>query len=120
MDRNYDPKYYIIIIWELRARARYLRTLSEADYWNFPAFVNFLAMSVERSIDIYIHALEEPDLLSLADASVLVPYSQEYLSLLSGKGVLGAFKKGRNWYVTKENLDDYVNSIKKKQNRLRA
>lgn len=112
--------YPFIINISHRDRARYLRTLSEADFGNFLAFVNFFAMSVERSIDIYIHALEEPELLSLADASALVPYSQEYLSHLSRKGVLGPFKKGRNWYITKENLDGYVNGIKKKRNRLRV
>lgn len=107
--------YPFIINISYRDRARYLRALSEADMGNPSPFVNFIAVSVERSIDIYIHALEEPVLLSLAEASALVPYSQEYLSLLSRKGVLGAFKKGRNWYITKENLDAYLDSIKNKK-----
>jgi len=107
--------YPFIVNVTSRERERYLRTLSEADMGNLPAFVNLIAMSVERALDIYLHAVEEPELLSLAEASELVPYSQEYLSLLARKGALGAFKKGRNWYISRENLDKYVQSVQDKK-----
>ena len=100
-----------------RDRGKYLGALSEADTGNPSVFVNFIAMSVERALDIYLHALEEPDLLTLAEASRLVPYSQEYLSLLARKGALGAFKKGRNWYITRKALEGYVKSIQKSAER---
>jgi Fic family protein len=103
--------YPFIVNVTSRERERYLRTLSEADMDNLSAFVNFIAMSVERALDIYLQAVEEPELLSLAEASELVPYSQEYLSLLARKGALGAFKKGRNWYISRENLEKYVQSV---------
>lgn len=48
----------------------------------------------------------------LAEASRLVPYSQEYLSLLSRRGALGAFKKGRNWYISRDDLERNVQSVK--------
>ncbi|HRY63110.1 MAG TPA: hypothetical protein P5267_00670, partial [Patescibacteria group bacterium] len=35
-------------------------------------------------------------------------YSQEYLSLLARKGELKAKKFGRNWYTTKEWLEEYI------------
>ena len=104
--------YPFIVNITTRERERYLRTLSEADMGNFSPFVNFLAMSVERALDIYLQALEEKELLTLAEASELVAYSQEYLSLLSRKGALGAFKKGRNWYISREDLEKYVKSVK--------
>lgn len=102
-----------------RDRAKYLKTLYDADSGNVSAFVNFIARSVERSIDVYLHALEEPELLSLAKASKHAPYSQEYLSLLARKGSIGATKIGRNWYITMEELDKYIESIAKKRRETR-
>jgi len=98
-------------------RAKYLRTLSEADLGNASAFVNFVARCVERSLDVYLNALEEPEILTLAEASELTPYSQEYLSLLARKGALGAFKRGRNWVITKRDLDRYLRSRRKSYSR---
>lgn len=98
-------------------RAKYLRALSEADLGKASLFVNFVARCVERSLDMYLNALEEPEILSLAEASRLTPYSQEYLSLLARKGVLGAFKQGRNWMITKRDLYRYLKSRRKSDRR---
>ena len=100
-----------------RDRAKYLKTLQDADGGDMSGFVNFIARSVERSLDMYLHILEEPKVLSLAEASKYTPYSQEYLSLLARKGAIGAFKLGRNWYVTKEELDRYITSVYAKRNK---
>jgi hypothetical protein len=86
----------------------------EADLGNASAFVNFVARCVERTIDMYLEAIEEPEILTLAEASKITPYSQEYLSLLARKGVLGAFKQGRNWVVTKTDLDRYLTSARRR------
>ena len=102
-----------------RERARYLRTLSEADLGDMTPFVNFVARSVENALDVYLRAVEEPDVLSLSEASQLVPYSQEYLSLLARKGAIAAFRRGRNWYITSEELDRYVKSVELKKSRAR-
>lgn len=50
----------------------------------------------------------EPGYISLTEAAKISPYSQEYLSLLSRRGKLKAKKFGRNWYTTKEALQDYI------------
>ena len=92
-------------------RPKYLKTLMEADLGNTTAFVNFIARCVERTLDTYLDALEEPEILTLAEASKITPYSQEYLSLLARKGVLGAAKRGRNWVVSKQELDRYLGSV---------
>jgi Fic family protein len=90
-------------------RPKYLRTLSEADNGNLVPFANFIAQCVERSLDIYLLAFEkDAEILTLAEASKLTPYTQEYLSLLARKGSLGAFKLRRNWVVTKKALNDYL------------
>jgi Fic family protein len=90
-------------------RPKYLRALSEADNRNLIPFANFIANCVERSLDIYLIAFEkEAEILSLAEASKLTPYTQEYLSLLARKGNLGAFKLRRNWVITKKALEEYL------------
>ena len=50
----------------------------------------------------------EQGYISLTEASKNFPYSQEYLSLLSRQGKLRAKKFGRNWFVTKEAIDEYL------------
>ena len=106
--------YPFIAIVSTQDRSRYLKTLMEADSGNASASVNFIARCVERTLDLYLEAIEEPEILTLAEASKITPYSQEYLSLLARKGVLGAFKQGRNWVVTKTDLDRYVKSTRRR------
>jgi len=90
-------------------RPKYLRALSEADNGNLIPFANFVANCVERSLDIYLLAFEkEAEILTLAEASKLTPYTQEYLSLLARKGSIGAFKLRRNWVITKKALNEYL------------
>lgn len=48
--------------------------------------------------------------ISLASASKLCSYSQEYLSLRARQGKLRAVKFGRNWVTTKEWLEEYINN----------
>jgi Fic family protein len=106
--------YPFIVIVSMHDRSKYLKTLMEADLGDASAFVNFVGRCVERTLDLYLEAIEEPEILTLAEASKLTPYSQEYLSLLARKGVLGAFKQGRNWVVTKSDLEGYLRSAKRR------
>lgn len=46
--------------------------------------------------------------LSMWDASKLCSYSQEYLSLLSRRGLLKAEKKGHKWLTTIPWLNEYL------------
>lgn len=94
-------------------RQKYLKTLAEADSGNTSSFMNFIARCTEKALDMYLNALEEPEILTLAEASKITPYSQEYLSLLARKGLLGAFKQGRNWVVSRRELDRYLMSVRK-------
>ena len=94
-------------------RPKYLKTLAEADSGNNSNFMNFIARCTEKALDMYLNALEEPEILTLAEASKITPYSQEYLSLLARKGLLGAFKQGRNWVVSRRELDRYLMSVRK-------
>jgi len=90
-------------------RPKYLRTLSEADNGNMVPFANFIAKCVERSLDLYLLTFEkESEILTLAEASKLTLYTQEYLSLLARKGSIGAFKLRRNWIITRKALNEYL------------
>ena len=57
--------------------------------------------------------------ISLAEASKLCSYSQDYISLLARRGLIGADKMGRNWVITRRALFDYIekNSADKKGNK---
>jgi len=83
-------------------------------------FIDFVARSVENTLDLYLRAVEEPGIMSLSEASELVSYSQEYPSLLARRGAIAAFKRGRNWYITRRELDRYVDSMEEKKSRKRA
>jgi len=100
--RNYD-------------RRRYYNTLKKADDRDLKPFVDFVARCVEESIDLFLRAVKSSDessrFLSLGEAAKLVPYSQEYLSLLARRGRLAAVKIGKNWHVTQEALDDYLAGV---------
>lgn len=98
-------------------RKKYYDSLKKADAENFRPLVNFTARCVEQSLDIYLQAIEPSNrknkLLSLSEASKLTPYSQEYLSLLARRGVIGAIKVGRNWQVTPAALEEYLSNLPK-------
>ena len=104
-------------------RKKYYDCLKKADLDNFIPFVNFIARSVERSIDLYIESLEpvtsknKGGLIPLLEASKDTSYSQEYLSLLARKGRIGAVKVQRNWLISKDEINAYVTKMKLKKKR---
>lgn len=102
-------------------REKYLGLLSDADLGFKQDFINFIARAVEQAIDNnrIARMKDKSAILSLAEASKLVSYSQDYLSLLARKGAIGAFKQGRNWYITKDDLERYVKSIEMKREKAR-
>lgn len=96
-------------------RRKYYDVLRRAE-GGFPSpLVNFIAAAVERSLDLYLRAIEpteeEDRLLTLAQASKYFPYSQEYLSLLARKRRIGAVKIGRKWMITKRSLKRYLGEV---------
>lgn len=106
--RNYD-------------RRRYYDTLKKADNGNLEPFVNFIARCVEESLHLYLNAIEptsqKKKFLSLAEASRLTPYSQEYLSLLARRGLIAATKIGKDWYITQEAIKEYMAKLKSRKDK---
>ena len=100
-------------------RKKYIITLEQAHKENYIPFVNFTARNIERSLSLWIDALKiavkgnKEEYISLAEASKLSPYSQEYLSLLARKGKLESIKTGRNWVATRKAIEEYVKGNRK-------
>jgi len=101
-------------------RKKYIRTIIEGQLMNnYSPFVNFVAKAVERSLDIHLDSLgtESEEYLTLGEAAKISRnrYSEEYLSLLARNGKIGAIKFGRNWKITKEELEEYEKEHEKKR-----
>jgi Fic family protein len=96
-------------------RSKYYDTLKKADSGAPSAFVNFVASAVERSLDLYLRALEPTEkqdrLLSLGEAAEMSPYTQEYLSLLARRRRIAAVKVGRTWMITERELHRYLREV---------
>lgn len=91
-------------------RKKYYRVLQAADKGKADSLVLFIAQAVERSLDLYLRMFGKAKagkLLTLSEASRGTPYSPKYLNLLARAGKIGASKKGRVWYTTKEAIDAY-------------
>jgi Fic family protein len=95
-----------------RDRKLYLGALHEADLGNHEPLVNFIAASVEEALTKYLVAIEEPETYSLREAAQHSPYTAAYLGLRAYDGSLGAYKDGRNWRVTKEDLEAYIEEMR--------
>lgn len=100
-------------------RQQYYRVLAQADRNDAMPLVNFVGRAVERSLVLYLNACtpqmtEPPDeekWISLRQAALDSPYSQEYLSLLARSGRLEAIKRGRNWFTTHNAIKAYRQSL---------
>lgn len=109
--------YAFIVSVSRQDRDKYIRALREADQGSLNDFVNYVARCAERTLDIYLNTIEEQDVLTLSEASRMTSYSQEYLSLLARSGRLAAFKEGRNWLVSRRELERYLVEVKTKGKR---
>ena len=104
--------YPVLTNISIRDRKKYLAALQEADHGEVGLLVNLVAMSVEDNLTKHIIAVEELQTLSLREAAEQSPYSADYLGLRARDGSLGAYKDGRNWRTTREDLELYINQNK--------
>ncbi|MSR84943.1 Fic family protein [Candidatus Uhrbacteria bacterium] len=101
-------------------RKKYYRVLSRADDGDLAPLTQFVAQTIERSLDMYLRALEPTTVkseryVSLEKLSHGTSYSAKYLNLLTRTGRLEAHKDGRNWVTTKEALKRYENGRLRKR-----
>ncbi len=101
-------------------RKKYYRVLALADKGRYEPLVRFIAQAVERSLDMYLKILtpttkKKEVFFTLAELSQQSSYSAKYLNLLARSGRLEAHKEGRDWLVSKEALDRYVQGRERKR-----
>jgi hypothetical protein len=72
-----------------------------------------MCQALERSLNIYLEILPRDASYDYVPISTIVsepmvPYGQEYLSLLARTGKIDAHKEGRNWVTTRRAIQDYI------------
>ena len=111
-------KGYPAIIVLRNDRKRYYNALNKADEGDFRPFILLMAISIERSLDLYLRAVKHGrrnNLESLLELAKKTKYSQEYLSLLARQGKLSAVKDGRKWYSSLKAVRDYIKKRERKR-----
>ncbi len=104
---------YPLVIVLKNDRKKYYRVLALADKGQHEPLVRFIAQAVERSLAIYLKVLtpaskKKEVFVSLRELSDQSPYSAKYLNLLARTGKIEAHKEGRDWLVSKESLERYI------------
>lgn len=93
-------------------RTKYYASLNSANKGNYQRLTLLMAQAMERSLNIYLSAIpgndsEYTEISNLVKEANL-PYGQEYISLLARQGKIDAHKEGRNWFTTKEAVEEYA------------
>lgn len=101
-------------------RAKYYSVLAKADRGDYQPLVRFIAQGVERSLNIYLEVVtpknkQKQKYLPLSQIAKKSHFSAKYLNLLVRQGKLEAFKKGRNWFTSKEALENYLANRQRKR-----
>ncbi len=104
---------YPLVIVLKNDRKKYYRVLALADKGQYEPLVRFIAQAVERSLAIYLKVLtpaskKKEVFVSLRELSKQSQYSAKYLNLLARTGKIEAHKEGRDWLVSKESLERYI------------
>jgi Fic family protein len=100
-------------------RKKYYEALNQANGGNYQKLTLLMCQSLERTLNIYINALPDNDKEYVAISNLVqepnMPYGQEYISLLARTGKIDAYKEGRNWLTTREAVEDYMATRKRKR-----
>lgn len=101
-------------------RKKYYSVLNQADKENYKPLVQFIAQSVERSLDLYLKILtptskKRENYYILSELAKKFPYSAKYLNLLIRQGKLEAHKEGRNWVSSDDAVRRYIESRERKR-----
>jgi Fic family protein len=104
----------------LRAdRKKYYEALNQANNGQYKKLQLLMIQAVERTLNIYLAALPGSTYEYSAITTIIeeerLPYGQEYLSLLARQGKIDAYKEGNVWYTSKEAVDSYINSRKRRR-----
>ncbi len=100
-------------------RKKYYEALNQANNGNYQKLILLMSQALERSLNIYLNAMPDSnnDFQTIANlvSEQSSTYGQEYISLLARTGKIDAYKEGRNWYTTKEAIETYISTRKRKR-----
>lgn len=113
-------KGYPMVVILKNDRQKYYRALEKADKGSTDDIEKFIAQAVERSMNIYLKAIEstsnkKDQLVPLSTLSKHGSFSSKYLNLLVRSGKLEAHKEGRIWLSSKKALDEYLENRERKR-----
>lgn len=110
---------YPLVIILKNDRKKYYDVLEKADKGKLEPLIKFVAQAVEKSLNIYLSAIDEAfgkkKLLLLSELAKKTPYSEKYLNLLARTGRLDAHKEGRNWLSSVEAVQEYQKNRERKR-----
>lgn len=102
---------YPIVVILKNDRVKYYKALQKADRGKIEDFVFFISQAVERSLDLYIRAInkstKENTLMLLSEIAPQTKYDAEYLGLLVRSGKIAGLKEGRNWKTSIDAIQRY-------------
>lgn len=100
-------------------RKKYYEALNQANGGNYQKITLLMCQALERTLNIYINALPGNDSEYIEISNLVqepnMPYGQEYISLLARQGKIDAYKEGRNWLTTREAVENYIATRKRKR-----
>ena len=100
-------------------RKKYYEALNQANKGNYQKLMLLMCQAQERTLNIYLSSLPDNDydfqeIINLVNEPEM-PYGQEYISLLARQGKIDAHKEGRNWFTTKNAIDEYIKNRQRKR-----
>jgi Fic family protein len=100
-------------------RKKYYEALNQANGGNYQKLTLLMCQALERTLNIYKRAMPD-NYTEYQEISDIIqepnfPYGKEYISLLARQGKIDAYKEGRNWLTTKEAIEDYMETRKRKR-----
>lgn len=100
-------------------RKKYYEALNQANGGNYQKLTLLMCQSLERTLNIYINSLPDNKKEYIEISNLVqepnMPYGQEYISLLARTGKIDAYKEGRNWLTTREAVENYIATRKRKR-----
>lgn len=94
-------------------RKKYYEALNLANNGKYQKLALMMIQAVDRSLTIYLNSfdMEKNDDYQPISSFVNepeIPYSQEYISLLSRRGKIDAYKEGKDWFTSKNAILKYM------------
>lgn len=99
-------------------RKKYYEALNQANNGNYQKLILLMCQAVERTLNIYLNAFpgQEPyESIATIVSEPGTPYGQEYISLLARQGKIDAYKEGRNWFTTRQAIQDYIENRQRRR-----